>query len=75
LQWNYQELARDQQGPGQPDFQKISIYINGLKTKRRCGRIAAALPFLPGGKICRLRPSKEVTVQVTVIASRQYGLY
>jgi hypothetical protein len=33
--------------------------------------VVAAVPFLPGGKICRLRQPN----QVTVIASREYGLY
>jgi hypothetical protein len=33
--------------------------------------IPAAVPFLPGGKICRLRQAKAVSV----IASQEYGLY
>jgi hypothetical protein len=31
----------------------------------------AAIPFLPGGKICRSQRAKRVSV----IASQEYGLY
>jgi hypothetical protein len=67
-QW---DLRQDQQGPGHSKPQKDIKHINGLLLREiDCGD-AVAGPFLPGGKICRLRQSN----QVTVIASREYGLY
>jgi hypothetical protein len=67
-QW---DLLQDQQGPGHPEPQKNIKYINALWFVRIDYGITAAVPFLPGGKFCRLRQSN----QVTVIASRGYGLY
>src|ERR1700749_4975078 len=67
-QW---DLPQDQQGPGHPEPQKNIKYIKGLLLRQvDCGA-AVAGPFLPGGKFCRLRQSN----QVTVIASRESGLY
>ena len=50
----------------------LQLYDHGAASHRKgacCA--AAAVPFLPGGKICRLRQPNHVTV----IASREYGLY
>jgi hypothetical protein len=54
-----------------PRLKKNIKYINNLKSNRINYGVVAAVPFLPGGKICRLRQSN----QVSVIASREYGLY
>jgi hypothetical protein len=56
------DLPQDQQGPGHPEPQKNIKYINILRFVRIDYGIAAAVPFLPGGKICRLRHVKEASV-------------
>jgi hypothetical protein len=52
----------DQQGPGHPKLKKISIYYNILIGMWRAVEPLRRPPFLPGGKICRLRHAKEVSV-------------
>jgi hypothetical protein len=54
-----------------PSFKKISIYFNSLCAGAGTTEPRWQSPFLPGGKICRLRHAKAVGV----IASREYGLY
>jgi hypothetical protein len=50
--------ALGQQGPGQPGSLIKRNYFNGLFDSPEAGRVAAAHPFLPGGKICRFSPCK-----------------
>jgi hypothetical protein len=61
----------DQQGPGQPGTEKISIYFNVLLAWTENGGELRAASFLPGGKFCRPLHAKAARV----IASREYGLY
>jgi hypothetical protein len=46
-------------------------YFNILPQHKAVHGVARVIPFLPGGKICRLQFAKGATV----IASREYGLY
>jgi hypothetical protein len=46
-------------------------YFNILPQCKAVRSVARVIPFLPGGKICRLQFAKRATV----IASREYGLY
>jgi hypothetical protein len=74
---NTGQASRDETGPGIskdraiPIYKKIPIYFNGLRRWPAGDGDPAAVPFLPGGKICRLRQAKAVSV----IASQEYGLY
>ncbi|WP_424595534.1 hypothetical protein [Bradyrhizobium sp.] len=52
-------LACHQQGPGQPTSQKTSNFINILPAAPAIAALVPQLPFLPGGKICRLLPRQE----------------
>jgi hypothetical protein len=67
-QWNW---TFDQQGPGHPASYKLLNYFNILPQHKAVHGVARVIPFLPGGKICRLQFAKGATV----IASREYGLY
>jgi hypothetical protein len=74
---NTGQASRDETGPGIskdraiPICKKIPIYFNALRRRPAGDGDPAAVPFLPGGKICRLRQAKAVSV----IASQEYGLY
>jgi hypothetical protein len=61
-----------QQGPGQPALLINYNNVNGLLDSLVDVRIAAARPFLPGGKICRFSRFAKLA---GVIASRECGLY
>ena len=61
-------ISKDRASPGPKKYNYISIaYVHITET----AGAPAAPPFLPGGKICRLRIANERCV----IASREYGLY
>jgi hypothetical protein len=53
-----------------PEPQKISIYFNYLAVRGRLRSGPGRFPFLPSGKICRLRRKGRAS-----FASREYGLY
>jgi hypothetical protein len=54
-----------------PSSKKYAIRFNSLCPCAGTTEPRRQPPFLPGGKICRLRHAKAVGV----IASREYGLY
>jgi hypothetical protein len=54
--------ASDQQGPGHPESHKILMYFNVLRPYTVYYGALVTPPFLPGGKICRLRHAKPADV-------------
>jgi hypothetical protein len=74
---NTGQASRNETGPGIskdraiPGLKKISLHFNALRRRPASRGDLAAIPFLPGGKICRLQRAKGVSV----IASQEYGLY
>jgi hypothetical protein len=83
LHWNYQELPTDQQGPGHSDLQKNIYIYQWLISKdgmlRRCGgaSFSARRQDLPLAAVKKLtvQATVQMTRQMTMIASRQDGLY
>jgi hypothetical protein len=63
--------AINEQGSGHPDSSKNTMHFNVLRFFTTAGWAIAALPFLPGGKICR----RERAKRRAAIASAEYGLY
>jgi hypothetical protein len=62
------EISKDRAIPTPKKYQYISASYEHMRETTEPLRRS---PFLPGGKICRLRPAKAACV----IASREYGLY